>query len=392
MLWVTSSLGYPDSVSFFGPRRDLIKTSHNHIIIIIAVIQQRPDTITPLSLSSPHRALVSMDAIAQFVACLAVAALVIMQHRRFTEVEERLAAISRALEQSLAETQQVHKIQAFSTHVSGRLGQIDAKLERLEKIRELMRTFTTHVSDRLAKLDRFEKIPELMRTFTTHMSDRLGQIDAKLERFERELCAPRSADCAHQEFEDDCFEGDFEQDKVETWLATATATRAKQEEQGSSSETNRQAIGSASTRNDSLTSAQVAMRPTKIMNPRHGVCRHDVLEAGNAPSSACMIVQNFPLAPDPRVKRKFSREWRSDGAFPSVAEEHKPSSSMLTPGVSRSSKSLPPSASSGTLTRAKHMRDHQKSMKSDLGDGRRFDSNEAGRLPPAAPPNTPLYR
>ena len=349
MLWVTSSLGYPDSVSFFGPRRDLIKTSHNHIIIIIAVIQQRPDTITPLSLSSPHRALVSMDAIAQFVACLAVAALVIMQHRRFTEVEERLAAISRALEQSLAETQQVHKIQAFSTHVSGRLGQIDAKLERLEKIRELMRTFTTHVSDRLAKLDRFEKIPELMRTFTTHMSDRLGQIDAKLERFERELCAPRSADCAHQEFEDDCFEGDFEQDKVETWLATATATRAKQEEQGSSSET-------------------------------------------NAPSSACMIVQNFPLAPDPRVKRKFSREWRSDGAFPSVAEEHKPSSSMLTPGVSRSSKSLPPSASSGTLTRAKHMRDHQKSMKSDLGDGRRFDSNEAGRLPPAAPPNTPLYR
>ena len=24
-------LGYPDSVSFFGPRRDLIKTSHNQI-------------------------------------------------------------------------------------------------------------------------------------------------------------------------------------------------------------------------------------------------------------------------------------------------------------------------------------------------------------------------
>ena len=74
-----------------------------------------------------------MDAIAQFVACLAVAALVIMQHRRFTEVEERLAAISRALEQSLAETQQVHKIRAISTHVSGRLGQIDAKLERFER-------------------------------------------------------------------------------------------------------------------------------------------------------------------------------------------------------------------------------------------------------------------
>ena len=258
--------------------------------------------------------------------------------------------MSWALEQSLAETRQ--------------------QAQQVQKIRELMRTFSAHKAK---------------------VSDRLDQIDAKLERFEFEFYAPRSADCAHQEFEDEWIEGGFEQDKIETWLATAT--RAKRGGQGSSIEKSRKALGSASSRNDDWTSAQLNTRPAKMMNARHDVWRHDALEAGSAPSasatSASMTVQKCPSAPDPRAERKVWREWRSHGALPSVAEEHKPS--MLPPDVSRSSHSLPVSASSGTLTRAKDVRDHQKSTKPDLGDGRRFDSKEAGRSPPAAPPNTPLY-
>ena len=294
----------------------------------------------------------SMDAIAQFVACFAVAALFIMQHRRFTEVDERLAAISRTLEQSLAETRQQAK-----------------------QVQKMMRTISMHEAK---------------------VSDRLGQIDARLDRFERDLWASRSADCAHQEFEDECFEGDFdfEEDKVQTWLATAT--RAKQEEQGSSSEKHRKALGSASTRKDALTSAQLTTRTAKMMNPRHDVCRHDVLGAGSISSanaaSASMTVQNRPLKPDSRAERKVSREWRSHEALLSVAEEPKPCSSKFPPSFSRSFNCLPPSASSGALTRTNDTRDHQKSTNPDLGDGRRIDCKEAGRLPPAAPPNTPLRR
>ena len=107
-----------------------------------------------------------MDAIAQAVACLAVAAFFFMLDHRFTAVNERLAAMSRALEQSLAETRQ--------------------QAQQVQKIRELMRTFSTHKAK---------------------VSDRLVHIATKLERFERDFCAPSSADCAHQEFEDEWIEG-----------------------------------------------------------------------------------------------------------------------------------------------------------------------------------------
>ena len=158
-------------------------------------------------------------AIAECAACLVLAALFILQHRRFAAVDKHIAAILRVQQQQAAEArQQTYQMQRFR-----------------------------------AKLQAFS-------TYEAEASDRLRRIEASLARIEGDLAAQRSP--PHLFTDEEEQEEHFEDIKVEAWLASTM--RVPQEEPASDGGETRTALGRKTTRVDAWSAGRQRHGPHKV--------------------------------------------------------------------------------------------------------------------------------